>query len=96
MFDLKVIQNQDNGKLMLYLAIVAIVTANIFLGILALVFKDGIANNAASLYQQEITLLIPTSGVVVVLQHFVSNLFATKQNQQTTSNVSRETQPPAS
>lgn len=96
MINVKSIQTPDNGRLVLYLAIVSVVTANIFLGILALVFKDGIANNAASLYQQEITLLIPTSGLVVTVQHFVTQLFASKQVQQAANSVPRETQTPAS
>jgi uncharacterized membrane protein len=100
MLTLKTLDIQDNGKLMIWLSIVAIITANIFLGVLALTFKDGIANEAASLYQQEITILIPTSGLVALVQHGISTFFASKQVQQAAqqaiSNVSRETPPSAS
>lgn len=91
MFQLKTLDVQDNSKLMIYLAIAAIITANIFIGVLALVFKDGIATEAASLYQQEITISLPTAGVVTVLQHSISTFFASKQ----IASVSRETNPPA-
>lgn len=89
MLTLKTLDVKDNGQLMVYLSIAAVVTANVFLLILALVFKDGIAIEASKIFQDEITYLVPTSGVVITVQHFVSAFFASRQLQQT---VSRETQ----
>ena len=72
-------KEMDNAKLLMMGCVASLLLANLGL-ILHLMIVDGsTVQGTLNFLEQEITLLIPTSGVVSVIQHGVAAYFSNKK-----------------
>ena len=72
-------KEMDNAKLLMMGCVSALLLINLGL-ILHLMLIDGAtAQQTLSFLEQEVTLLIPTSGVVSIIQHGVASYFSAKK-----------------
>lgn len=75
-------KEMDNAKLLMLGCVASLLLANLGL-ILHLMFVDGsTVQGTLNFLESEITLLIPTSGVVSVIQHGVAAYFVNKKQAQ--------------
>lgn len=75
------VEQMDNAKLLMLGCVAVLLLANLGL-IIHLLFVDGTSTGSTlNFLESEITLIIPTSGIVSVIQHAVASFTQKKDKQ---------------